>query len=59
METFLYIGKNEYDLKVNEVFGVGGGYFSDFYTKKYTGLRLETGDKIELSGGLTVLFQAK
>jgi hypothetical protein len=52
-------GKNAWDLKVNEIFGVGDGFFDELYTKSFSNVRLEDGDTIELANGLTVLFQAK
>ena len=52
-------GTGEFDLKVNEIFGVGDGFFDELYNKTYSGLRLETGDRIEITSGLSILFQAK
>lgn len=57
--NFFVYGTGEFDLKVNEIFGVGDGFFDELYNKTYSGLRLETGDRIEITSGLSILFQAK
>ena len=46
-------------LKVNEVFGLKTNDTYDFYTDSYSNLKLEKGDKIEITGGLSVLFSSK
>jgi hypothetical protein len=51
--------KSSYNLKVNEMFGIGIEGYDQFYTKTFNNLKLENNDTISISGTVSILFQAK
>jgi len=51
-----FVVSNDYDLKVNEMFGVGD---SEFYNAKFNNLELEDGDVIDINSGLQIKFTPK
>ncbi|MGG0655517.1 hypothetical protein [Rummeliibacillus pycnus] len=48
-----FVVSNDYDLKVNEMFGVGD---PEFYNSKFNNLELEDGDTIDINSGLQIKF---